>query len=265
MRCSSRRRPGSRTPLWLQDVAAPTCWVSPGSSTRSRSSSRRTARSSTTTSTCRLVELLQNSGQAGGGGDRRYGRPARCGVLLFSFVAVYLCEADAPVAEHGRRMSIDRSCSELLGEGEFWDRRSGRPGRCRLEPARRRDPSGPGPGRDHDLLRDVGPLTTAGWNCVSPTSTWRRLDELARHTASSGRSGGRHCARSRTPPVSVTPRIDLPPALQASSGRPRRGGGRGEPVCPDAWALHRGGGGQVAGTATSGGRDPLTRHRARVG
>ena len=104
--------------------ARPTCWRSPASTARSRSSSRRTARSCATSSTCRrCVELL---------GDIRARRIRVVSVetrsaspfassLLFDYVGSFMYEGDAPLAERrAQALALDRELlAELLGSEEL--------------------------------------------------------------------------------------------------------------------------------------------------
>lgn len=219
-----RRRPGSRTPLWLQ---------------RRRSAdllgvARQFDSFPLILETYReilnddfdmpaLVELLQDVEA------RRVEvviadtvTPSPFAVsLLFSFVAVYLYEADAPVAERrAAALSIDRSLlRELLGEGELRDL---------VDPDvlagvelelqhvaathQARDPDG-----IHDLLRDVGPLTTAELELrVADIDLADALDELARHTRvfeAEVAGERRWCAVEDAARLRDAQGVDLPPGI----------------------------------------------------
>ena len=104
--------------------APPICWRSPRSSARSRCCSRPTASACATSSTCR-----RSSKRCGGSNAARSSRspsirpsPRRSpSALLFGYVANYIYDGDAPLAERrAQALSIDQAqLRELLGEAEL--------------------------------------------------------------------------------------------------------------------------------------------------
>ena len=120
-----RRRPGTRTPLWQQrQRAADLLAVASRATGASRSSSRRTASASPTSSTCR--PCARSSAASGAGRSRVHSvETARASAfassLLFDYVAAYMYEGDAPLAERrAQALTLDRDLlRELLGQEEL--------------------------------------------------------------------------------------------------------------------------------------------------
>jgi len=92
--------------------------------------------------------------------------------LLFSFVAAFLYEGDAPLAERrAAALTLDRALlAELLGEGDLADLLSPDAVAAVAEDLQRLTPGRAARGADdvHDLLRDLGPLDTAAVAARAP-------------------------------------------------------------------------------------------------
>ena len=118
-----RRRPGRARRSGSSASAPPTCWPSPAATARSRSSSRRTASASRTSSTCRRCARSSAAWPAARSPSTPSRRRARrrSPSLLFDYVAAYMYEGDAPLAERrAQALTLDRDLlRELLGQEEL--------------------------------------------------------------------------------------------------------------------------------------------------
>ena len=106
--------------------ARPTCSPSRRDSGRSRSSSRPIASACGTSSTCRRSSTRSAGWSGGRSASRPSTRPSPspfAAALLFGYVANYLYDGDAPLAERrAQALSIDQAqLRELLGDAELRD------------------------------------------------------------------------------------------------------------------------------------------------
>ena len=119
-----RRRPGTRTPLWQQRQRAADLLAVARGTAASRSSSRRTASASPTCSTSpALREILGGvaAARSRSTASRRAKASAFAGSLLFDYIAPYMYDGDAPLAERrAQALTLDRDLlRELLGQEEL--------------------------------------------------------------------------------------------------------------------------------------------------
>ena len=172
--------------------------------------------------------------------------------LLFAFVAAYLYEADAPLAERrAAALTLDRELlRELLGEGELRDLIDPEVVAAvelelqHLTEARRATH----PDAVHDLLRDLGPLGTDGHR--DPKQRLRRCRAPSHDLESRGPSRwGRH--RRRTTVGGCRGRLPAPGRPRCPSparGRPRVPRSR----CSILWATSIGRYARTHGPFTTG-------------
>ena len=220
----------------------PTCWPSPAATAGSRSSSRPTASASRTSSTCRRC-ATSSRGVASreiaihGGRDAASESPFASS-LLFDYVAAYMYEGDAPLAERrAGALTLDRDLlRELLGQEEL---------RELLDPdalaelelalqALTEERRATTVDQVHDLLRRLGDLSTATRSPARVEGGAAAGDAwLASCSAAAARGHGpdrrRASAgsRSRTSPVTATASASPPPggvpeAFLAPGGRRAR-------------------------------------------
>ena len=124
-RCSCRvAGPGRGRRSGSSASAQPTCSRSPRATAASRSSSRRIARCCRTSSTCRpcaRCSAASPGARSPSTRSRRRGRSPFASSLLFDYVAAYMYDGDAPLAERrAGALTLDRDLlRELLGQEEL--------------------------------------------------------------------------------------------------------------------------------------------------
>ena len=249
-----RRRPGTRTPLWQQrqraaDLLAvasrygsfpilvetyrevPVGRVRPAGAARGPRRRRRGARSRSTASRPPRASPFASS-------------------LLFDYVAAYMYDGDAPLAERrAGALTLDRDLlRELLGQEEL---------RELLDPealadlelslqALTDDRQATTADQLHDLLRRLGDLSAdeIAARCEGGAAAARRVARRARRVAARGRAPGSPArsagSRSRTSPATATASASSPPAgvpdafLGPATARARRAA---RPLRPDPRAV----------------------------
>ena len=195
-----KRRPGGRSPLWQQRKrAADLLAVAARVRLVSRCCSRRTASACATSSTCRrsstTLRRIERREVKAVTVDSTIPSPF-ASALLFGYVANYIYDGDAPLAERrAQALAIDQAqLRELLGEAELrelLDADALAEVEAQLqhldEAHQARSVDGV-----HDLLLRLGDLTIDGDRGAEPRSTQpsRRVAELARAPARSSVSIG---------------------------------------------------------------------------
>ena len=180
--------------------APPTCWPWRRASARSRCCSRPTASACATCSTCRRSSA--RCGAIASARDPRRRRSTRespspfAASLLFGYVANYIYDGDAPLAERrAQALAIDQAqLRELLGDAELRELLDADAidERRAAAPASRSRPSGSrAPTALHDLLLRLGDLSREEMARASPTTA-----RGARGSRRSMRARGARSSRS---------------------------------------------------------------------
>ena len=214
-------------------------------------------------------------------GSRRSGPRRSPSSLLFDYVAAYMYEGDAPLAERrAQALTLDRDLlRELLGQEELRELLDpaalGRPRARALQAPGRRAAGRRPPTSSHDLLRRLGDLTAdeVAARCAAARPARARLARRrwppAGARSRSGSAARRAGSRSRTPRATATPS-----ASSRRRGRParvpradaRRAGGSPRPLRPDPRPVPGARAGAPLGTpgrGRRGGARPARWRRAR--